>query len=74
MRAYIYMNHLIRDAKNVNSKTPEPVITVQRGNERIYCNEVAIDGPSRVRFGRLHAHGHDVRAWVETDAEVRIVT
>ena len=73
MKTFVYMNHRIRDPKNVNSPTPEPVITVQRGRHRTYCNRVEIRGPSVVRFGRLRAHGHDVRAWVETEADVRIV-
>jgi hypothetical protein len=61
------MNHQIRDAKNLESKTPEPVITIQTGNARVHCNSVEIVGKVTVKFGRLRAHGHDVRAWVETD-------
>lgn len=72
MRAFVYMNHHIRDARNLASPTPEPVITVQRGRYRIYCNEVELRGNVRVRFGRLKAHGHDVRAWVEADS-VRVI-
>lgn len=73
MKTFVYINHLIRDAKNVGSRTPEPVITIQRGRWRTYCNRVEIRGPSTVRFGVLKAHAHDVRAWIETDAEVRVL-
>lgn len=68
-KSYIYMNHHIRDAKNLESAAPEPVITIQTGNTRVHCNSVEIVGKVSVKFGKLKAHAHDVRAWVETDSK-----
>jgi len=73
MKAFIYMNHWIRDPANAKSKTPEPVITVQVGSNRTYCNEVEIYGYARVCTGKLPTPGHDVTAWVECrDSDLRI--
>lgn len=73
MKTYIYMNDKIKDKSTVDSKTPEPVITVQQGKTRIYCNNVRVKGPSNIKFGTLKAHGHDVRAWVETNSKVEVI-
>lgn len=73
MTSYIYMNHYIYDKKNHKSKTPEPVITVQTGSKRIYCNEVAIKGTVIIKCGTLQALGHNVHGWLETDSPVEVL-
>tara|TARA_B100001123_G_scaffold392465_1_gene471644 strand:- start:197 stop:451 length:255 start_codon:yes stop_codon:yes gene_type:complete len=52
----------------------QPVITIKEGKSNVYCNAVAILGPSKVIYG------HDktllpcgARVVIETDAEVEII-
>ena len=52
----------------------KPVITIKQGKENVYCNAVAILGPSKV------VYGHDepllscgARVVIETTSEVEII-
>ena len=52
----------------------KPVITIKEGKSNVYCNAVAILGPSKV------INGHDktllscgARVVIETDAEIEII-
>ena len=52
----------------------KPVITIKEGKNNVYCNAVAILGPSKV------VYGHDMtllpcgdRVDIETDAEVEVI-
>lgn len=74
MKTYIYMNHFIYDKKNHKAKNPEPALTVQTGDKRIYCNEVAINGPSVIRYGTMLTPGHKVHGWLETNSRVEILS
>ena len=52
----------------------KPVITIKEGNNNVYCNAVAILGPSKVIYG--HAEpllSCGARVVIETDAEVEVI-
>ena len=52
----------------------KPVITIKQGKENVYCNAVAILGPSKVIYGHdktLLSCG--ARVVIETDAEIEII-
>lgn len=77
MKTKIHVNqHHIRS--NKSKGTNLPVITVKQGRKNIYCNEVVIDGPSKIIYC---GNGVDqkpllscgARVVIETEAEVRII-
>ena len=52
----------------------KPVITIKQGKENVYCNAVAILGPSKVIYGHdktLLSCG--ARVVIETTSEVEII-
>ena len=52
----------------------KPVITIKEGKSNVYCNAVAILGPSKVIYGHdktLLSCG--ARVVIETDAEIEII-
>ena len=52
----------------------KPVITIKEGKSNVYCNAVAILGPSKVIYGHdktLLSCG--ARVVIETDAETEII-
>jgi|TARA_R100001530_G_scaffold97258_2_gene67605 hypothetical protein len=73
MRKYIHVNqHKIKSNKKNNKN--EPVITIKEGKKNTYCHEVAILGPSIIKYG-----GNDkpllpcgARVVIETEAELEI--
>lgn len=73
----IHVNqHHIRS--NKTKGTNLPVITVKRGKENIYCNEVEILGPSKITYC---GSGTDIkpliscgaRVVIETDCDITII-
>lgn len=77
MKTKIHVNqHNIRS--NKSKGTDLPVITVKKGRENIYCNEVEILGPSKIIYG---GHGIDTkpllscgaRVIIETESEINII-
>ena len=67
--------HHIRS--NISRGTNLPVITVKRGKENIYCNEVEILGPSRMVYcvvGKVKPLlSCGTRVVIETESEVNII-
>ena len=52
----------------------KPVITIKEGKNNVYCNAVAILGPSKVIYGHdLPILPCGARVVIETDAEVEIL-
>ena len=52
----------------------KPVITIKEGKSNVYCNAVAILGPSKVIYGHdktLLSCG--ARVVIETDAEIEVI-
>lgn len=73
----IHVNqHNIRS--NKSKGTDLPVITIKKGKENIYCNEVEILGPSKIIYG---GSGTDTkpllscgaRVLIETESEIKII-
>ena len=55
-----------------------PVITIKRGKQNTYCNEVEILGPSRIVYSGPGCDAKAIlscgaRVVIETEAEIRIV-
>lgn len=78
MKTKIHVNmHHIRS--NKMNGTNLPVITIKRGKKNTYCNEVQINGPSRIIYS---GHGCDTkpllgcgaRVIIETNSEISIIS
>lgn len=68
---YLYFNH------NLKEKTPEPKATLLHKGRLVYGNTLEIlDRKGRVvarlKTGRLKTPSHQVIAWLETNAPVRV--
>lgn len=69
MKTIIHVNqHKIRS--NLKNGTTEPVLTVKTYKSNTYCNEVLINGPSRVVYSPDKPLSCGARVWIETEAEV----
>lgn len=77
MKTRIHVNqHNIRS--NRTKGTELPVITIKRGKQNTYCNEVEILGPSRIVYSGPGCDAKAIlscgaRVVIETEAEIRIV-
>lgn len=76
MKTKVHVNqHHIRS--NISSRTGLLVITVKRGKENIYYNEVEILGPSRMVYcgvGKVKPLlSCGARVVIETESEVNII-
>jgi hypothetical protein len=76
MKTRIHVNqHHIRS--NKSKGTDLPVITIKRGKENTYCNEVEILGPSKIIYsgsgdvGPILSCG--ARVVIETESEIKII-
>lgn len=73
-KKYIHVNqHAIR--ANKKNGTDDPVITIKQGKNNTYCHEVAIHGPSIVKYS-----GNDstllscgARVAIVTESEVEVI-
>lgn len=76
MKTKIHVNqhHIL---SNISRGTDLPVITVKRGKENIYCNEVEILGPSKIVYcgsGKIKPLlSCGARVVIETESEVNII-
>lgn len=70
MKTIIHVNqHNIR----ANSKGAGlPVLTVKTYKENLKCNEVEINGPSRVVYSPDNPLACGAKVWIETHAEVKV--
>lgn len=71
MLTRIHVNqHVIKRNRKTGSR--DPVITVKRGRENIYCHHVEILGPVRIVYSPDKPLSCGATVWVETLSEVRI--
>ena len=71
MKKKIHVNqHTIK--RNAKTGEREPVITVKTYKSNDYAHEVEILGPSRVVYRPDKPLPCGAKAWIETDAEVKI--
>jgi len=69
----IHVNqHKIRS--NAKTDEREPVITVKTYKSNDYCNEVIINGPSKVIYSPDKPLPCGAKVWVETESEVVCVS
>ena len=67
VKAIIHVNqHRIRS--NLKTGKKEPVLTVKTYKNNVYCNEVIIDGPSKVVYSPDKPLSCGARVWIETDS------
>lgn len=64
---HVNMHNIRFNAKHGPLK---PVITVKRGKNNTYCNEVEILGPSKVVYSDEKPLSCGARVWIETEAKV----
>lgn len=68
----IHINqHNIKSNKHTIEK--KAVITIKSGDTNTYCNEVLINGPSRVRYMPDKPLSCGAKVWVETRSAVELV-
>ena len=78
-KKYIHVNQgnirgTLKTKRTGREQELKPVITIKQGKENVYCNAVAILGPSKVIYGHdepLLSCG--ARVVIETDAEVEVI-
>jgi len=60
--------------RNAKGESPRlPVFTVKTYNSNTYGHEVAIEGPSRLVYRPDKPMPCGAKAWIETQAQVRII-
>jgi len=71
MKTIIHVNqHNIR----ANAKGADlPVLTVKTYKENLKCNEVEINGPSRVVYSPDKPLACGAKVWIETHSEVKVI-
>jgi hypothetical protein len=66
--------HVNQHNVRANAKGADlPVLTVKTYKENTRCNEVLINGPSRVVYSPDKPLSCGAKVWVETEAEVEVV-
>jgi hypothetical protein len=73
MKTIIHVNqHVIK--KNVREGTNDPVLTVKTYKSNTYAHEVLVKGESRLVYSADKPLSCGARVWLETEAEVEVVT
>ena len=73
MKTIIHVNqHEIK--KNTKNGTDNPVLTVKTYKNNIYAKEVIIKGNSKIVYSADKPLSCGARVWIETQAEVEIVS
>jgi len=73
MKTIIHVNqHEIK--KNTKNGTDNPVLTVKTYKNNIYAKEVIIKGDSKIVYSADKPLSCGARVWIETQAEVEIVS
>jgi hypothetical protein len=71
MKTIIHVNqHVIK--KNVREGTNDPVLTAYKSNT--YAHEVRVKGESRLVYSADKPLSCGARVWLETEAEVEVVS
>lgn len=68
-RIHVNQHNIKANAKGANL----PVLTVKDYQQNRKCNEVAIEGPSRVVYSPDKPLSCGAKVWIETEANVKIV-
>lgn len=69
-KIHVNQHHIRANKKNGGDL---PVLTVKTYKTNIKCNEVHIQGPSRVVYSPDNPLPCGARVWVETEAEVEVL-
>jgi hypothetical protein len=73
MKTIIHVNqHVIK--KNVREGTNDPVLTVKTYKSNTYAHEVRVKGESRLVYSADKPLSCGARVWLETEAEVEVVS
>jgi hypothetical protein len=73
MKTIIHVNqHVIK--KNVREGTNDPVLTVKTYKSNTYAHEVLVKGESRLVYSADKPLSCGARVWLETEAEVEVVS
>lgn len=73
MKTIIHVNqHAIK--ANTKNGTFDPVLTVKTYKSNTYAKEVSINGPSKVVYSPHKPLSCGARVWIETQAEVVILS
>ena len=73
MKTIIHVNqHIIK--KNAREGTNDPVLTVKTYKTNTYAHEVLVKGASKVVYSADKPLSCGARVWIETEAEVEVVS
>jgi hypothetical protein len=73
MKTIIHVNqHVIKS--NLKNGEQHPVLTVKTYKTNTYAHEVAVKGESRIVYSPEKPLSCGARVWIETEAEVEIVS
>lgn len=75
-RIHVNQHHI---RSNKTKGTDLPVITIKEGKTNTYCNEVEINGPSKVVYGGSGCEAKPIlscgaRVVIETTSEIKIIS
>ena len=68
-KIHVNQHHVKANAKGADL----PVLTVKTYKENTRCNEVLINGPSRVVYSPDKPLSCGAKVWIETESEVEVV-
>ena len=58
---------------NQKHGTNKPVITIKTSKDNTYCNEVQIEGPSKIIYNPDKPLSCGARVWIETRSNINII-
>jgi hypothetical protein len=73
MKTIIHVNQHVIKANRING-TNDPVLTVKTYKSNTYAHEVNIKGDSKIVYSPDKPLSCGARVWIETEAEVEVVT
>jgi len=72
MLSRIHVNTLVMRG-NMRHGTRNPVVRVQQGSRARYCQEVNINGPSKMVYRPDKPLPCGAKVWIETEADVELI-
>ena len=69
-RIHVNQHHIRSNKKHGTNK---PVITIKTSKDNTYCNEVQIEGPSKIIYNPDKPLSCGARVWIETRSNINII-
>ena len=69
-RIHVNQHHIRSNKKHGTNK---PVITIKTSKDNTYCNEVIIEGPSKIIYNPDKPLSCGARVWIETRSNINVI-